>query len=148
MRTIFLVSVCALVLALSAYLAGKPDEETPKVRIRLVDADTGKDVAGIVRVFARGKDDTLPLPGLFDRTRGLKPAKEARGWHVVPVKGVQTTLPRERLVVEAVSGLETALARKEVDLSDKSATEIVVELPFLFRPETGKLVAGNTHRHP
>src|SRR5262245_16307339 len=135
MRSIFLVGVCALVLALSAYLAGKSSDETVKLRIRLVDADSGKDVAGIVRAFVQGKDDPLPLPGLFDRLRGLKPAKDARGWHVVGAKGMHTTLPRAKLRVEALSGLETALASLPIDLSDKAPAEIVLKLPFLFRPE-------------
>lgn len=87
MRSIFLASVCALALALSAYLAGKPGDEGVKLRVRLVDADTGKDVTGIVRVFEKEKDEPLALPGLFDRLRGLKPAKGAGGWHVIPPKG-------------------------------------------------------------
>lgn len=147
MRSVFLVCVCGLVLGLSAYLAGKPSDEPAKIRIRLVDADSGKDVAGIVRVFAKDKDEPLPLPRLFDRMRGLKPSKGAQGWHVVGVKGAQTTLPRSRLRVEALSGLETTLVAQEVDLTDKSVNEIVLRLPFLFRPEKEKLVAANTHLH-
>src|SRR5262249_55233630 len=34
-----------------------------------------------------------------------------------------------------------------IDLSEKAPAEIVVKLPFLFRPEKEKLVAGNTHLH-
>src|SRR4051794_37985192 len=147
MRSAFLALVCFAVLGLSAYLAGKPSDEPVKLRVRLVDADTGKDVAGIVRVFAQGKDEPVALPGLFDRLRGLKPAKSARGWHVVPAKGAQTTLPRAKLRVEAFSGLETALASQDVDLTDKAPREIVVKLSLLFRPENEKLVAANTHLH-
>jgi hypothetical protein len=147
MRALLLVAVCVSVLGVSAYLAGKPSDEPVKIGVRLVDADTGKDVAGIVRVFVQGKDEPVALPGLFDRLRGLKPAKGARGWHVVPAKGAQTTLPRAKVRIEALSGLETALASQDVDLTDKSPREIVVKLPLIFRPEKEKLVAANTHLH-
>lgn len=147
MRSVFLASACGLVLALTAFLAGKPADESVKLRVRLVEDDTGKDVAGVVRVTAKGKDEPLSLPGLFDRLRGLKPTKDARGWHVVPAGGAATTLPRARLRVEALSGLETALATREVDLGDRPPAEVVVRLPVLFRPEAEKLAAGNTHLH-
>ncbi len=146
MRSAVLLAVCA-VLALSVYLAGKPDDDTVNVRVRLVDADTGKDVTGIVRIFRAGKGEPFALPGLFDRMRGLTPPVDARGWHVVPVKGMQTRLPRSRLRVEALSGLETALASLNVDLGGRPPEEIVVKLPVLFRPEKEGLVAGNTHLH-
>src|SRR5262249_28271317 len=120
MRSTLLACACALVLGLCAYLAGKPSDETVKVRLKLVDAATGKDVGGIVRVFPQGKDEHLRLPGLFDRLRGLKPSKGAGGWYVVPAKGALTTLPRARLRIEALSGLETARASQEVDLRTKA----------------------------
>jgi hypothetical protein len=146
MRSLVIASVCGLVLGLCAFLAGKADEPV-KLRVRLVESDTGKDVAGIVRVFPKGKADPLALPGLFDRLRGLKPARDARGWHVVPAKGIATTLPRTRLRIEALSGLETLLVTQEIDLSDKAPEEIVIKLPVVFRPEKEQLVAGNTHLH-
>ena len=147
MRSAFVASVCTLVLALSAYLGGKPGDEPLKLRVRLVEADTNNEVAGIVRVFSPGKKEPLALPGLYNRLKGLKPLKGGRGWHVVPAKGGETTLPRTRLRVEALSGLETALASQEIDLGDRVPAEIVVKLPVLFRPEKEQLVAANTHLH-
>ncbi len=147
MRSVFLALISALVLGLSAYLAGNPSDETLDVRLRLVDAATSKDVGGIVRVFPQGKDEPLALPGLFERLRGLKPAKGAGGWYVVPAKGGRTTLPRARLRVEAVSGLETARASQEIDLRARPPAEVTVKLDFLFRPDEEKLAAGNTHLH-
>src|SRR5438876_8155362 len=97
MRSVLLTSASAAVLGLCAYLAGQPEAGTVKVRLKLVDAATGNDVGGIVRVFRQGKDEPLRLPGLFDRLRGLTPSKDARGWHVVPAKGAVVALPRARL---------------------------------------------------
>jgi hypothetical protein len=148
MRPVFLVPACVLVLVLCAYLGGGgPREEAVKVRLRLVDEASGKDVGGMVRVFASGKDEPLRLPGLFDRLRGLKPVKDAQGWYVVPSGGASTTLPAARLRLEAVAGLESALARREIDLRKNPPAEVLVKLPFLFRPAEEKLAAGNTHLH-
>ena len=146
MRAAILAVTCALLLGLFAYLGARPQDATVKLRLRLVDADTGADVGGIVRVTgADGKP--LVLPGLFDRLRGLERSKTAAGWYVVPRGGAPTTLPRGKLRLEAVSGLETALARQDLDLAGAASEEVTVKLDFLFRPEKEGLAAGNTHLH-
>jgi hypothetical protein len=147
MRSAFLAPTCAVVLGLCAYLSGQPRTGPVKVRLKLVDAATGKDVGGMVRVLPLTKDEPLPLPGLFDRLTGLRPAKAVRGWYVLPAGGAETSLPRTRLRVEAVSGLESARARQEIDLGGKAPSEVAVKLAFLFRPDKEGIVAGNTHLH-
>lgn len=147
MRTPCLAFVCVAVVGVCAYLAGKPDDGPASVAVRLVDADTGDALPGLVRVTPKGKADPLPLPGLYDRLRGLKASKAAAGWHVVPAKGGRTALPRQPLRVEAVSGLESASASVAVDLADDSVKEIVLKLPAVFRPEKEGLAAANTHLH-
>jgi hypothetical protein len=146
MRCVFLAPACALVLGLCAYLSSQPRTDTVKVRLKLVDA-TGKDIGGMVRVFPEGKDEPLPLPGLYDRLTGLAKSETVRGWHVLPPKGVELSLPRARLRMEAVSGLETVLARQQIDLRDKAPESVAIKLTFLFHPEKEGLVAGNTHLH-
>jgi hypothetical protein len=145
MRKIITAVVSGLALGLSFCLnAGPPDD---KVRLRLVDARSGKDTGGMVRVFVAGQDKPLPLPGLFDRLTGLERSATLAGWYAVPEGGGDTTLPRAKLRLEAVAGLETALTRLDVDRTAKDAGEVVVPLRFLFRPEQDGLVAGNTHLH-
>src|SRR5262249_41219034 len=146
MRSVLLAPICVVALGLCAYLSSKPDEPA-KIRLRLVDAATGKDVGGMVRVFPVGKDEPLRLPGLFDRLRGLTRSQDARGWYVVPARGAETTLPRARLRIEAVSGLESALARQEIDLSEKAPTEVVGKLSFVFRPGKEGLSESNARLH-
>src|SRR3954447_23441512 len=107
MRSVFLVPTCVVVLSMCAYLGSKPDAEPVKLRLRLVDASTGKEVGGMVRVFAEGKDEPLVLSELFDRLRGLTRAPDARGWYVVPARGAEITLPRGRLRLDAICGLES-----------------------------------------
>jgi hypothetical protein len=147
MRRVLLAVLTALVLGLSVYLSAGAQNEGVKVKLRLVDADTGKGVGGIVRVFRAGSDKPLALPGLFDRLRGLEPKDNFAGWYVVPAAGAETTLPRTGLRLEAVSGLETALTVDKLDLSGKVPDEVMLKLKFLFRPEKSDLAAGNTHLH-
>src|SRR5262245_54471110 len=125
--------------------APKADSDAVTVRVRLEDAETGQAIAGIVRVFREGADKPLPLPGLYDRLRGLNATPTSAGWAVVPAAGGETPLPRGNVRIEAVSGLETALAAMEVEL--KPSTELVLRLKPVIRPERSELVAGNTHLH-
>jgi hypothetical protein len=147
MRSLLLGSVCFAVLGLCALLSAGPEAETVQVRLRLLYADSGRSIAGIVRVFPDKSDKTLALPGLFDRLRGLPRSTTVAGWHVVPAEGAMLTLPRSELRLEALSGLETALVRQDIDLAKQAPDEIALKLPFLFRPEEQRLVAGNTHLH-
>jgi hypothetical protein len=147
MRCLLLAPTSVLVLSLCALLGGKSDEGPVSVRLRLLDDKTGKGVAGIVRIFPEGKDVALPLPGLLNRLRGLGKTELARGWHVIPAAGVEVSLPRGKLRLEAVSGLETNLARQDIDLTQATPKEITARLRFLFRPDEDGLYAGNTHLH-
>jgi hypothetical protein len=147
MRSLLLAPACVLVLGLCAYLVSQPQAETVKVRLKLVDAASGKDLAGMIRVFAEGKEDPLRLPDLIDRLTGLTRSDTVRGWYVLPAGGAAVTLPKGRFRIEAAAGLETALVGQEIILPIKTPGEIVIKLPFLFRPEKEGLAAGNTHLH-
>lgn len=148
MRTILLSTASVLVFGLVFWLRADTEEgkDLIKVRLRLLDERTNRGIAGMVRVFREGSDKPLLLSGLPDRLRGLDQQASSLGWFVVPAQGGETTFPRAELRLEAVSGLETALVQQKVDLS-KGGSEVVVKLPFLFRPEERDLVAGNTHLH-
>ena len=149
MRTCFLSAASILVFGLVLLLRAEPDRDgdTIKVRLRLVDERTDKSLAGVIRIFRQGSDKPLSLTGLPDRLRGLAKSDAVAGWYVVTADGVETTLPRASLRLEAVSGLETARTLQEIDLSKKGIAEMSVKLKFLFRPDEQKLVAGNTHLH-
>ena len=94
MRKLILAIGSAAVLGLCVYLQAetpKKDADTAEIRIQLQDADTGKPIGGIVRVFR--DDKPLQLSELYDRLRGLKPTATLAGWHVVPASGGSTSLP-------------------------------------------------------
>lgn len=145
MRSKQLGVLCVGLLGLGAYLSGASQGDAV-VRIRLVDA-AGKDLGGIVRLW-RGQDaKPEKVQGLFNRLLGLSLPEEAKGWCVVPVGGAVATLPREKIRLEALSGLESERIKPEFDLTGKTPEEIVLRLPMLFRPEQHGLIAGNTHLH-
>jgi hypothetical protein len=146
-RSILLSVACFSLMGLCAFLGARAQPASVKLRLRLVDATSGKSLPGIVRIHAAGQEKALPLPGLYDRLRGLQLPDSLWGWHVVPAGEAETTVPAGKIRLEALSGLETALARRDIDLSGKDSAEIVVKLNFLFRPEKDQLLSGNTHLH-
>ena len=149
MRKVLAAACGSALLGVCVYLqaqAPRPDDAV-KLRVRLVDAETGKTVPGIVRVFRAGEEKPVPLPGLYDRLRGLKATATLAGWAVVPASGAETTLPRGKVRVEAVSGLETALSVAEFDLTRNPPADVTLKLRAIVRPEQSQLVAGNTHLH-
>jgi hypothetical protein len=146
MRNLFLGLLCLIVLGVTVFLGAQPQQDRVKIRLRLVDAATGKNVTGMVRVRDADKK-TLELPGLFDRMTGLTKDLPGVHWYVVPADTPETTLPRAKLHLEAVSGLESDLVQQELDLRGKAPEEIVIKLPFLFNASQAGLAAGNTHLH-
>ncbi|MCS6852506.1 MAG: CehA/McbA family metallohydrolase [Gemmataceae bacterium] len=135
------------VLVLCAYLnAGFPGE-TVQLHLRLRDADTGEELAGIVRFRPKIGGKPLVLTGLYDRLKGIQKTETVTGWYVVGRSGATLTLPRGVWISEALSGLETRLVRQELDLTNQSSSRITLNLPYLFRPEKQGLIAGNTHLH-
>jgi hypothetical protein len=146
MRRLLLVFVCTSVVSLVALPAVQPQDRPLKVCIKLVDADSGKSVSGIVHIV--GADgESLQLPGLFNRMAGLTKDLPGVHWYVIPATGADVMLPREQLHLKALSGLETGVAETDVDLRNDTPQEITLKLPFLFHPENLDLVAGNTHLH-
>lgn len=147
MRSVLIKPGCFLMVCFSAVLCAQSAGENARVRLRLIDADSGKPRGGIVRIFATDSKKPLVLSGLFDRLRGLERSEEVSGWYVVAASGAETALPRKRLRIEALSGLETALARSELDMRSSAQEEVAIKLPPLFDPAQHGLAAGNTHLH-
>src|SRR5262249_40365280 len=128
-------------------LLGQPERPaTVKFRLQLVNADSGAKLGGMVRVTPADAKKSVELPGLLDRLRGLKKTDTLTGWYVVSADGAETTLPRGRYRVEALSGLETALTTQEINLAGERPP-VTLKLEPLFRPGERGLAAGNTHLH-
>jgi hypothetical protein len=136
----------SLLIVCACLVAGQGDDKV-KLRLRLVDADSGKPLAGIVREATDGKARPRELGGLFPRGRGLQLAPEYDGWHVVPAAGADIELLPKAIRLEALSGLETARVQLDLDLARNAPAEAVFKLDPVFRPQDHGVVAGNTHLH-
>jgi hypothetical protein len=147
MNRTLIALACFLVFGICALVGAKRQSDSVKLRLRLVDAADGKNLTGIVRAYSEQAGKYLPLPGLFNRLLGLKLPADSSGWHVLGSGGAETTLPRGKIRLEALSGVETLLARQDIDLTQQAPPEIALKLDFIFRPEQEQLVAGNTHLH-
>ncbi|MSQ93855.1 MAG: hypothetical protein EXR98_04780 [Gemmataceae bacterium] len=146
MRRTFSAVFALTLVGATFYLGAQPQTERVKLRIKLVDAATGKPMAGIVRVLDADKK-YVELPGLFDRITGLTKDNPGVHWYCVPLEGADTTLPRAKLHIDALSGLESGLTQQDLDFRTKSPDELTLKLPLLFRPDDSGLSAGNTHLH-
>src|ERR1043166_3227930 len=146
MRKLLLAAFSIAILATCVLVAVPQGNEKLKVRLRLVHGDNGKGVAGIVRL-SDGDGKPVELTGAFDRMAGMTKDLPGVHWYCVPAAGAEISLPRVKLKLQAFSGLETELARQDLDLRTGMPAEITVKLPFLFHPEELGLVAGNTHLH-
>jgi hypothetical protein len=144
MRKLLVCLITAATLGLTVYLAAQGQPDRVKVKLRLLEAGTGKPMAGIVHVSA-GDGNSVELPGLFDRMTGMTKDLPGVHWYCIPASGADTTLPAGRWTIKAVSGLETGFAELVADV--KADSEVSLKLPILFRPADGDLAAGNTHLH-
>ncbi|GIW79391.1 MAG: hypothetical protein KatS3mg105_1198 [Gemmatales bacterium] len=145
MRSLALGTLSATLISVCAFLGAQPKPDFVKVSLKLVD-DRGEPLSGVIRVTMDGADKPLELAGLFDRLLGLR-GQNAKGWYVVSAAGNVITLPPAKIHITALAGLETERVERLFDLRENAPTEIQIRLPFLFRPEERRLVAGNTHLH-
>jgi hypothetical protein len=116
-----------------------------RLTLALTDATTGAPISGLVRV-SELDGDVLQLPTLFNRGTGLPRQHAAREWHAL-IESTTLILPRQRVVIEAVSGLETELTRRVVDLTDKATCELTLPLTRFHRVTDRGWHNGNTHLH-
>lgn len=61
--------------------------------------------------------------------------------------GAQVTVPRRRLRIEALQGLETEVARQDVDLTARDAASVALRLRRLYDARSRGWTSGNTHLH-
>ena len=99
-------------------------------------------------------DQEQAVPGLIritDLTTGKElrlsgPIARGENWHSVPASGT-IRLPRVRLRIEALRGLDTERASTEIDLRGKEVAEQRIALVSFYDARARGLFAGNTHLH-
>jgi hypothetical protein len=108
-----------------------------RLTIDLVDDFTRQSVPGLVRVTDIQSAQPVRLADHFPR---------ARDWYVVPGR-VTVSVPRRRLRVEAIQGLETERAVSEVDATGQSTAAVELPMRKFYEARFREWYAGNTHLH-
>lgn len=155
-RRLFLVLIWGLGV-MAAARCGLLEEDLLRVRLALVDGETGKPVPGVIRCFIQGQAQAIPIHGLLERGQGvgsvalqqqgkLPPRRPIHDWYVLSEPS-EVTLPRKPLRLEAFSGLETEMATLEVDLGKSDRTSISLSLNSFSRMKGTNWFGGNTHLH-
>ncbi len=124
-----------------------------RVRVSLVDASSGKSVPGVLRVLEGDPLKAVPLQGLLPRGQGLEEEKDPDGsphpildWYTLPT-ATEIALPRKQIVLEAFSGLESELARVDLDLRESVPETLVLPIRFFSQVSKDRWFGGNTHLH-
>lgn len=130
----------------AAALPEEPLEGLPcSLTLNLVDATTMEPVSGLVRITTA--DGTVQTPvGLLSRGTGLPTSHASREWSVV-LESATLSIPRGRLTIEALSGLETELTRRTVDVTEASSMDLTLPLVRFHRAARNGWRCGNTHLH-
>ena len=116
-----------------------------RVRIALVDIDTGDPVPGLLRV--RNADGAiLGLTGLMNRGVMLNRGHAGKDWYAV-VEPTVVEVPGAKLWFEAIGGFETERAVKMYDFTGIEEARMVLPLRRFYDPAEEQWHSGNTHLH-
>lgn len=146
MRTC-LACLCSLGILLIA--AAFAPEGICRVTLTLTDADTGRPLAGVVRITHHDGDQRVVLQpaGLDSRGWGLLAKQpDIADWFVVP-QAVTIELPRRAVTLEAFSGLETEVSRVELNLSNGQPRDVSLALKRFSKSHERNWRSANTHLH-
>ncbi len=111
--------------------------ESCKLTIQLIESDTEQSVAGLVRVTDLTTEKHIVLKELI---------KRELNWFAMPADST-IHVPRGRIRIEAMHGIETELKSTEIDLTGKTAAEVKIKLNRFIRTSKLGLRTGNTHVH-
>jgi prolyl oligopeptidase len=113
------------------------DAATCQLTVTLRDAGSGEKLAGLVRISLADKGKFLPLKYAVER-----------GNHWFSIDAGQTLeVPRAKLAIEALHGLEWEAGRSVVDLTGRKQASVEVELRRFYDTTARLLFSGNTHVH-
>ena len=113
------------------------DEDAATVTLKLVDDADGSPLPSLVRVTNVDDGKAIRLPNEIHR---------AANWFSLDAE-IKLRLPRRKLKIEAIHGLETERAERVVDLSSGEATTAELRLRRFYDAKKLGLRAGNTHLH-
>ena len=124
-------------LARAQQLQAADAEVTCQVKLELVDAESGRPLAGLLRVTDLGRNEAIHLPDLIQREQD---------WYAIAV-GEQVKLPQQRLKIETLHGITMRKHEQIIDLRGLDKRTLKISLQRFYNPAAQKLVSGNTHLH-
>jgi hypothetical protein len=135
---------CVVVVGLLV-LSGNRATENCAVTLKLIDADSQRELPGLIRI-EDADGQPVAVAGLLSRGQGLDDALPISRWSVLPKQTV-VRLPRKKLTIIAFSGLETELASVTIDLTSKDQSSVTVPLRRFVDASQRGSYSGNTHLH-
>lgn len=138
--------ICTLTLLSVAIFANNEEPASEcQVTLRLIDAETGRELAGLIQITdADGK--RVIASELMSRGTGLSNKLPIAKWQVLPAAKT-VKLPRKKLTLSAISGLETETAAVTVELTGAAKKTITIRLKRLYDANAKGFQSANTHLH-
>jgi hypothetical protein len=112
-------------------------DKTCRLKLDITVGDGARPVAGLVRITNRATGKPLSLAREIQRDAL---------WHAIEA-GAIVEVPQGKLTVEALVGLHTEKAVREIDLTGKADSSLALSLKPFYDPAARGLSAGNTHLH-
>lgn len=122
-----------------------PEKTDCQLRVELVDAQTGKPIAGLIQI-EDAQGERLQLDELLSRGLGLPAKSPIQDWSVL-TEPASLVVPREKIRVRAFSGLETEYAEQELDLSQQTKATVRLKLKRFHDAHSEGYRNANTHVH-
>lgn len=126
-------------------------DDTCNLRLRFLNAATGKPAAVLVRILSRDGRRVL-LPGLLSRAAALSPKSvgvssfsHADSWSIVPGEHV-VAVPQDVLTIEAIRGPNSTWFSKTLDLRGKAEESVEQTIEPLIA-DAYPWRSGNPHIH-
>lgn len=113
------------------------DAHTCRVTVKLLDEFTQESLPALVRVTNLQSGKAVKLAGQIHR---------ALNWYSLP-KNATLRLPRARVRIEALRGLETVRVERELDLRTLESVTAKLTLRKFYDTDMRELYSGNTHLH-
>lgn len=139
------VALSLAALGVLCWLGARDPADTCRVRLSLVEAESGREVPGLLRIVDEADRIVAPA-GLLPRGLGLEGNLPIHHWHVLP-RNAEFDLPRGTYTFSAISGLETEQAELKVDLASLAEKRLSIPLTRFCNYKEEGFRAGNTHLH-
>lgn len=114
-----------------------PQAPSCRLRLELLEDQSRRPLPGLIRIWRMESGKQLRPAGLLEREKG---------WFVLP-PGPVVELPRTRVRIEALHGLDTERTEVELDLSGRARFEQTLLLRRFYDAAGRNRYAGNTHLH-